>query len=97
MRAQTVPVRFGLKGAALLSVCAIALALLVQPILVNFSKIGFDPFLIAVSFLLGTGLLLPPVLQLYRTRQRMHAMALFNRASYYPLMMLVVFIVNFLV
>jgi len=97
LRAQTVPVRFGLEGAAFLSVCAIVLALLVQPILVNFSKIGFDPFLIVVSFLLGTGLLLPPVLQLYRTRRRTHAMALFNRASYYPLIMLVVFIVNFIV
>jgi hypothetical protein len=75
----------------------VRLALLVQPILVNFSKIGFDSLLIAVSFLLGAGLLLPPVLQLYHTRQRMHAMALFNRASYYPLMMLGVFVVNFLV
>jgi 4-hydroxybenzoate polyprenyltransferase len=97
LRAQTVPVRFGLRGAALIAVCAITLALLVQPILVSFSKIGFEPLLTAVSFLLGTGLLLPPVLQLYRTRQRTHAMALFNRASYYPLVMLAAFIANFLV
>ena len=97
LRAQTVPVRFGLKGAALIAICAIALALLVQPILIYLSKIGFQPFMMALSFLLGAGLLLPPALQLYHTRQRTHAMALFNRASYYPLVMLVVFIANFLV
>lgn len=97
LRAQTVPVRFGLKGAALIAICAIALALLVQPILIYLSKIGFQPFMMALSFLLGAGLLLPPALQLYRTRQRTHAMALFNRASYYPLVMLVVFIANFLI
>lgn len=97
LRAQTVPVRFGLKGAALIAICAIALALLVQPILIYLSKIGFQPFMMALSFLLGAGLLLPPALQLYRTRQRTHAMAFFNRASYYPLVMLVVFIANFLV
>lgn len=96
LRAQTVPVRFGLRGAALTAVCTIILALLIQPILIYSSKIGFQPFMIVLSFLLGTGLLLPPALQLYRTRQRTHAMALFNRASYYPLVMLVVFIANFL-
>ncbi|MGD8365427.1 MAG: UbiA family prenyltransferase, partial [Desulfobacterales bacterium] len=80
LRAQTVPVRFGLKGAALIAICAIALALLVQPILIYLSKIGFQPFMMALSFLLGAGLLLPPALQLYHTRQRTHAMALFNRA-----------------
>ena len=97
LRAQTVPVRFGLKGAALIAICAIALALLVQPILIYLSKIGFQPCMLALSFLLGAGLLLPPALQLYHTRQRTQAMALFNRASYYPLVMLVVFIANFLI
>ncbi|MEN8756890.1 MAG: UbiA family prenyltransferase [Desulfobacterales bacterium] len=97
LRAQTVPVRFGLEGAAFIAVCAIVLSLLVQPILICFSKIGFQPISMALSFLLGAGLLLPPALQLFRNRQRTHAMALFNRASYYPLVMLVVFIANYLV
>ena len=97
LQAQTVPVRFGLEGAAFIAVCAIVLSLLVQPILICFSKIGFQPISMALSFLLGAGLLLPPALQLFRNRQRTHAMALFNRASYYPLVMLVVFIANYLV
>lgn len=96
LKAQTVPVRCGPKGAALMAVGAIVLALLVQPMLICFSNIGAHPLMIAVAFFLGAGLLLPPALQLNRTRRRTHAMALFNRASYYPLLMLVVLIADFL-
>ncbi len=97
LRAQTVPVRFGLQGAAVIAVGTLVMAVLVQPILIFFSKSGFQPFLMTVSLLLGAGLLLPPALQLHRTRQRTHAMALFNRASYYPLAMLAVFSLNCLI
>lgn len=97
LRAQTVPVRFGLESAAVIAVGTLVVAVLVQPILIFFSKSGFQPFLMTVSLLLGAGLLLPPALRLHRTRQRTHAMVLFNHASYYPLAMLAVFIFNYLI
>lgn len=97
LRAQTVPVRFGLESAAVIAVGTLVVAVLVQPILIFFSKSGFQPFLMTVSLLLGAGLLLPPAMRLHRTRQRTHAMVLFNHASYYPLAMLAVFIFNYLI
>jgi 4-hydroxybenzoate polyprenyltransferase len=87
--AQTVPVRVGPQNAANLAVLTIVLALLINPVLIGVSTIGWQPFFALGSLMAGTGLILPPVLQLYRSNERRHAMILFNRASYYPLVMLV--------
>ena len=87
--AQTVPVRVGPHNAATLAVFTILMALLINPALIGVSAIGFQPFFVLASLIAGAGLMLPPVLQLYHSQQRRHAMILFNRASYYPLVMLV--------
>ena len=87
--AQTVPVRVGPHNAATLAVFTIVMALLINPALIGVSAIGFQPFFVLASLIAGAGLMLPPVLQLYNSQQRRHAMILFNRASYYPLVMLV--------
>ncbi len=87
--AQTVPVRVGPHNAATLAVFTILMALLINPALIGISAIGFQPLFALASLIAGAGLMLPPVLQLYHSQQRRHAMILFNRASYYPLVMLV--------
>jgi 4-hydroxybenzoate polyprenyltransferase len=87
--AQTVPVRVGPHNAATLAFFTIAMALLINPVLIGVSTIGFQPIFAMASFIAGAGLMLPPVLQLYHSKKRHHAMILFNRASYYPLVMLI--------
>ena len=87
--AQTVPVRVGPHNAASIAVFTIVLALILNPVLIAISTIGVQPILASASFIAGFGLMLPAALQLYRTRERRYAMILFNRASYYPLIMLV--------
>ena len=87
--AQTVPVRVGPHNAATLAVVTISMTLLINPALIGVSAIGFQPLFALASFIAGAGLMLPPVLQLYHSKARRHAMILFNRASYYPLVMLV--------
>ena len=94
--AQTVPVRVGPHNAASIAVFTIVLALLLNPVLIGLSTVGFQPFFAVVSFIAGSGLMIPAVLQLYRTRGRRQAMILFNRASYYPLVMLITVIVYIL-
>jgi 4-hydroxybenzoate polyprenyltransferase len=88
LRAQTVPVRLGPESAALMALSTIFLALVMNLILIHYSRIGFNLPYAAVSFAIGVFLLLPLAVQLYRTKMRAYAMALFNRASYYPPAML---------
>lgn len=87
--AQTVPVRVGPHNAATLAFFTIAMALLINPVLIGVSTIGFQPIFAMASFIAGASLMLPPVLQLYHSKKRHHAMILFNRASYYPLVTLI--------
>ncbi len=94
LRAQTVPVRFGPEGASLVVLWTLISALVVNIALLYFSKTGFQlPFAI-VCLITGGCLLLPPTVKLYRTKERLHAMTLFNRASYYPLTMLILIVVK---
>ena len=86
---QTVPVRVGPRNAAGLALFTIVMALLMNPVLIGVSAIGFNPVFAIISLIAGAGLMLPAVLKLYYSRNRRHAMLLFNRASYYPVVMLV--------
>jgi 4-hydroxybenzoate polyprenyltransferase len=92
LRAQTVPVRLGPESAALMALSTIFMALVMNLILIHYSRIGFHLFYAAVSFGIGAYLLLPHTVQLYRTKNRAYAMALFNRASYYPPVMLLLIV-----
>jgi 4-hydroxybenzoate polyprenyltransferase len=49
------------------------------------------------SFLAGLYLLLLPAYRLYRSEERRHAMVLFNRASYYPLTLLLIVFVKMVI
>ena len=68
MGAQTVPVRVGPHNAATLAFFTIFMALLINPVLIGVSTIGFQPLFAMASFIAGAGLMLPPVLQLYHSR-----------------------------
>lgn len=90
--ARTIPVRFGAAGAARLAIVALALAAAGGVLLLR--RIGGSPpvslAVPATGALAGLWFLLVPGLRLFRLRSSAHAAALFNRASSYPLGMLVI-------
>jgi len=90
LNARTIPVRFGLERANLIILVSIILALILNMILFLVSQVRFElPFILA-ALCLGLYLLLAPALKLFKTRARPDAMALFNKASHYPAVLLVV-------
>lgn len=97
LKAQTIPVQLGTERAAvILLFCNILSAILII-ILFYFSRQGTTlPYVIA-SLMVGIYLLLLPALRIYKTKEHSHAMALFNKASYYPVAMLVVVVIKIFV
>jgi len=96
LKAQTVPVKFGPRGAATMVLWTICIALGLNLVLIQFSRIESKlPFGI-IALIAGASLLLPPTFQLYRSAERHWAMVLFNRASYYPVVMLLLIVVQIL-
>lgn len=92
--AKTIPVKLGLERAALL-----ALACLVAAFLMSFAVLWISPLtfgalhLLAVAGL-GVWLLLLPALRLVEAGQRKQAMNLFNKASHFPLSVVIVVLVR---
>jgi 4-hydroxybenzoate polyprenyltransferase len=91
LKARTIPVQFGPDvSARFVLVCTVmtlvmnAFLLLRKPFLPAWFSLG-------ASFLVGVFLLLVPALNVYRTRERPQVMRLFNRASYYPMALLILF------
>ncbi len=97
LQAQTIPVRLGTGYAALILLGCIILALAMNIFVFYHSAVGINPPYVIVSLIAGVYLLLIPALRLYISKERSHAMALFNKASYYPLVMLVVVVINLLI
>jgi 4-hydroxybenzoate polyprenyltransferase len=90
MQAKTIPVRFGPKWAILIILGSLVLAVAMNVVLFQFPGVSVGLPYVAASLILGLYLLLIPAYRLYRTKKRIHALALFNRASYYPLASLAV-------
>ena len=88
LKARTIPVHLGADQAAKLALATLMLAigLLVMLFYIRFpgSK-GLAPLCAAT---VGIGLLLLPVLRLYYAKSKQAAMALFDRASHFPLALL---------
>jgi len=94
LQARTIPVRFGRKGSAtiIFSSLAVALALSLVMFWVSPAKLGL-PYLAGALFS-GFYFLVLPAHRLFRIKGVEEASALFNRASYYPLAMLLVTMVS---
>jgi 4-hydroxybenzoate polyprenyltransferase len=94
LKAKTIPVTFGEKGARKLILGSL-LATVVMSILVLALKPQlFNVLSLAGAVGAGLSLLLLPAYQLYRSQNSSYAAVLFNRASYYPLAMLVIIAVD---
>ena len=89
-KAKTIPVKLGLVRAALLSQACLVAAYLLTFMLVWISPMIFGAIPLLAVAGLGVWLLLLPVLRLVGENDRRNAMDLFNKASHYPLSLLIV-------
>ncbi len=95
-QAQTVPIRLGLEQANVIIFGSIILTIILSGILLVLSNVAFElPFILAFAFV-GLYFLLLPTIKLYRSEESSYAMILFNKASYYPLALLVVVVIKLL-
>lgn len=92
--ARTIPLRLGLPKASLLGLGCLTAALFLNLALLWIAPLRFGaPYLLAV-LVINLFLLLHPALRLAERQRRDDAMALFNRASYYPLAILILVLVR---
>ena len=93
-KAQTIPVRLGLRRAMMVIVACLVAALFLNIFLLWVSPLTFGILPMVVVVAVNVLLLLHPALLLAEKQQRQLAMALFNKASYYPLAMLGIVLVR---
>jgi 4-hydroxybenzoate polyprenyltransferase len=90
LQAATIPLRLGLDRAKWISLFALILAVALNAVLVGLSRVEMKLPLLALFAAAGLFLLLIPAFRLFKTQQRPQASILFNRASYYPLALLII-------
>jgi 4-hydroxybenzoate polyprenyltransferase len=95
--ARTIPVVYGIRAANVIIVAAVVLTLIMSTVIFYLSWTFGNISFIFISVAVGLYLLLLPALKLYKSRKQSHAMALFNRASYYPAALLVIVLIKMLV
>ena len=96
-KAKTIPVRFGTDRSNTIILASLGIAVGISMILFFFSKTRFELPFVGLALLIGGYLLLLPAYRLYRPRNRTFAMALFNRASYYPMALLLVVLLKLII
>jgi 4-hydroxybenzoate polyprenyltransferase len=94
LSARTIPIQWGLKVSGRLILVSIILTLAVSAVIFYFSRADYAITFNILSVAAGAYLLLLPTLKLFKTRERSHAMLLFNKASYYPLALLLIVLIK---
>ena len=97
LQAKTIPVRYGPQKATFIILIMLFTAVMVNFILFIYSPNRFGVIFISCSLLISGYILVFPALQLNKTRSRSQAMVLFNRASYYPLALLIVVVIKMII
>ena len=96
LRARTIPVLYGPRGASLIVLFTLITSMILNGWFLLQAPVDLAiPALLAV-LLAGLYLLLLPALRLFVSRGREEASSLFNRASYYPLALLIIVILDLL-
>jgi 4-hydroxybenzoate polyprenyltransferase len=91
--AKTVPVRYGPEGSCKIIMGALILTMILLLPLMAASPLRFPWWAMALAVGAGGVLLIFPAVRLCRTRERSQATMLFNRASYFPLAVLLITVV----
>lgn len=89
LQARTVPVSLGPKTASVIVFTTLSVSLVLSALLFKVAPLKFPLLLYLAAICIGIYLLILPALRLLQTRDREEASALFNRASYYPCILLV--------
>jgi 4-hydroxybenzoate polyprenyltransferase len=96
MNAKTIPIKWGFQAANGIILATIFLTLGMTAVVFYFSRVTYGLAFIVLSLAVGSYLLLLPALKLSKTRERSQAMRLFNKASYYPLALLLIVLIKVL-
>ena len=96
LNAKTIPVQFGPGGARMIILASLVAAVIMNMILLGMRAVPHGAVLMIGGAVIGTYFLLIPGYRLYALKTRLQAAQLFNRASYYPLAMLVMVAVHML-
>jgi 4-hydroxybenzoate polyprenyltransferase len=97
MNAKTIPIQWGLPVANSIIIITIGLTLGLGVVIFYFSAVSYGVPFVVLSLVAGGYLLLLPALKLNKSRQRSDAMTLFNKASYYPLALLVIVLLKIMI
>jgi 4-hydroxybenzoate polyprenyltransferase len=97
LRAKTIPIRFGTGTASIFILSFLMASLAMNAVIFWLSPVRFKYPSIAAGLFIGFCLLVVPGYRLYRTKDRRHALALFNRASFYPVALLALVTFNILI
>jgi len=89
LAAKTIPVYYGPRGAGIIALVTLAVSVALSGFFLWQAPFELPLPLLLAALVAGFFLLLVPAWRLFRSRRREHASALFNRASYYPLSLLV--------
>jgi heme O synthase-like polyprenyltransferase len=73
----------------------VTIVILLNAALLSLVPGRLDFVILVAAALVGVYLLFIPARRLYKSRERVHATALFNKASYYPLALLILVIIRF--
>jgi len=97
LQARTILVRYGPEKASAIILGSIGLAVGLNLLLFGVAISPFELPYLAVSFVIGLGLLLLPAYRLYKTRERADALTLFKKASYYPVACLILVVIRIVI
>ncbi len=89
-KADTIPVRFGTKITRIVILGTMMLTVCLNGILFSNVLWGLEFPLVLMSLLSGLYLLVIPAIRLFQTQDRLFAIKLFNRASFYPPVLLII-------
>jgi len=89
LAARTVPVVYGSRGASIIVLTTLSVSLILGGVFLGLTPLGLPVALQLAALAAGGFFLLLPAARLFKSRHRDEAAALFNRASYYPLSLLV--------
>lgn len=94
LEAKTVPVRFGSEFSIRIVLGALLCTVAVTPLPFLFSKGRFEWPYLAAAILAACYLLILPAVRLWKKKAPRSAMALFNSASYFPVVLLAIVLVK---
>lgn len=96
-KALTIPVCYGLQASRVIVLVTLVLALGLNLVVFYYSQVDFLIIYVIISFTVGGYLLLQPAVKLSQTLKASDALALFNKASYYPPALLVIVLIRLMI